>query len=899
MKRIVSLISIATLAAVAFVSCNKEVEVEEQGQAYSYTFAVANGDAASADAATKSLLGSDANGMFLQWESTDLLNTWALYTGGEGAYSYNNKSTVDASTNPVTFTIVSYRALAVDDEVYAVYPYSSGRSGDTTPTTDLTIPATQSQDGTDFDASAMPMVAEPFGISAAVTAKGSNDETSKVHFYNLGSIVEFDIYSPTGAYSAENIESVSFTSTSNIAGTFSFDLTTVDASDLATSLSLAGKSYSVKSVKTNVTSLSVGTATGVANAKKVYMVLAPGSYTGTVVLKTDVASYEYTISSAKEFQRAKVKRLGLNLESGTCVRTDPHPVGEVFVPATSIAAGDKILITSGNSGAIYVMGYQKSNNRDAVSYDSDGSIISTSDMYPMVVAAGETESSYFTLYDSDEDGYLAATASGSNYLKTNAEISVDAEWEIDLDGTGQATTFKATGSSNRNVMQFNSSSSLFSCYSSASQSAVYVFKKSTETFISAANQDIAYTVTSVTIPYNVYNASGATTVAFKTNPSTCASNLAINEGTKQVTFDITVNDGATRTVEVNITNNGVTKTVTINQAAAPTQLVMSSITATPSQNQIVFSWTTVANAEGYQVSTNGGTTYGSTQAATTFTWDELSSFTDYTIKVKAIGDGVYYLDSDAGTLTAKTTLALPTSITWTKGTKTVSWTDTNTGAGTYGTDYKYQYTIDNGESFTDVAAPGTSVVLSITESKTIKIKAVYIDDTTFNSALSDGVSCTVGDAHYYTKVSSIESGKKYLIVAHGLSKVLVPSTGSGKKASADVTISDSKIESTPTVDGYAVTITSNGTSWDITFVLNETTYYLIYNSSTNLTTAETTTKKWNASTSVSYGDFGFRDSSTATRGLIFRAGSTNQFGGYATSNLDGSEYYDVDIYKYE
>ena len=97
MKRIVSLISIATLAAVAFVSCNKEVEVEEQGQAYSYTFAVANGDAASADAATKSLLGSDANGMFLQWESTDKLNTWALYTGGSGAYSYNNISTVDAA----------------------------------------------------------------------------------------------------------------------------------------------------------------------------------------------------------------------------------------------------------------------------------------------------------------------------------------------------------------------------------------------------------------------------------------------------------------------------------------------------------------------------------------------------------------------------------------------------------------------------------------------------------------------------------------------------------------------------------------------------------------------------------------------------------------------------------
>lgn len=319
---------IAILAtSIAFVSCEKEAEYKSEDistpndeliQKYEYTFAVANGDAANADGTTKSILNTDANGLFLQWESTDKLNTWALYTGGSGAYSYNNQSSIDASTNPVTFTIVSYRALAVDDPIYAMYPYTGTKN--TTPNADMTIPATQTQTGTSFDASAMPMVAEPFGISAAVSDKGSNDETSKVHFYNLGTIVEFNIYSSTGAYSSESIESVTFTSESNIAGTFSFDLTTVDASDLSTSLSLAGKSYSVKSVKTNVTSLSVGEATSVANSKKVYMVLAPGSYTGTIVLKTNIASYEYTISSAKEFQRAMVKRLGLNLESGTCTR---------------------------------------------------------------------------------------------------------------------------------------------------------------------------------------------------------------------------------------------------------------------------------------------------------------------------------------------------------------------------------------------------------------------------------------------------------------------------------------------------------------------------------------------------------------------------------------------------
>ena len=330
MKKLFHILSVIAAACVTF-SCSKVAETESIAKdspaeetidpvekAYEYTFAVSNGDASNADKDTKSFLNSDANGLFLQWESTDKLNTWALSTVDDGKYSYNNQSSIDASTNPVTFTIVSYRALAVDDMVYAMYPYT-GSTEKTPENVTMEIPAIQTQVGANFNASAMPMAAEPFGISAAVVAEGSNDETSKVHFYNIGAIVEFDILSSTGAFASESIESVTFTSTSDIAGEFSLNLTGVDVSDLETSLRISG--YSEKSVTTNVTSLSVGDATTVSNAKKVYMVLAPGSYTGTVTVVTSAAEYEFTISSAKEFQRAKVKRLGLNLESGTCTRS--------------------------------------------------------------------------------------------------------------------------------------------------------------------------------------------------------------------------------------------------------------------------------------------------------------------------------------------------------------------------------------------------------------------------------------------------------------------------------------------------------------------------------------------------------------------------------------------------
>ena len=161
MKRFYYFLGIAAISLMS-VSCNKEAEIEEP-TLYEYTFVVGNGDAANADADTKSLLDSDDKGLFLKWESTDELNSWAEVSTGN--YSYNNKSTIDASTNPVTFSIKSYQQLTAGATVYCSYPYSVNTNK--TPIASLEIPATQTQDGTSFDANAMPMVSKPFPIDKA------------------------------------------------------------------------------------------------------------------------------------------------------------------------------------------------------------------------------------------------------------------------------------------------------------------------------------------------------------------------------------------------------------------------------------------------------------------------------------------------------------------------------------------------------------------------------------------------------------------------------------------------------------------------------------------------------------------------------------------------------------
>lgn len=175
----------------------------------------------------------------------------------------------------------------------------------------------------------------------------------------------------------------------------------------------------------------------------------------------------------------------------------------------------------------------------------------------------------------------------------------------------------------------------------------------------------------------------------------------------------------------------------------PSALTMNDISCSArTATSLTYSWTGVTNAVGYKISTDGGSSYGETQLATSYTWSGLPSFTSNTIYVKAIGDGVEFYDSTPNSATDKTTLTVPTGISWTEGTKTVSWTDANTAAGTYGSVYKYIYTLDGGSTSSD-ATTSTTATLSIDSTTDVKIKAVCLSDATLSSDWTDGLTCSI------------------------------------------------------------------------------------------------------------------------------------------------------------
>ena len=86
------------------------------------------------------------------------------------------------------------------------------------------------------------------------------------------------------------------------------------------------------------------------------------------------------------------------------------------------------------------------------------------------------------------------------------------------------------------------------------------------------------------------------------------------------------------------------------------KLATPSVTCTAqTETSLTFSWDAVANASGYQVSTDGGSTYGATRTETSYTWEGLTANTNKTLYVKAIGDGTSYTDSEAATASGTTT----------------------------------------------------------------------------------------------------------------------------------------------------------------------------------------------------------------------------------------------------
>lgn len=242
----------------------------------------------------------------------------------------------------------------------------------------------------------------------------------------------------------------------------------------------------------------------------------------------------------------------------------------------------------------------------------------------------------------------------------------------------------------------------------------------------------------------------------------------------------------------------------------PVQLTMSEITCSDqTENSLTFSWPAVTNASKYEVTFNNGKP--EEVDTESYTATGLTASTEYTISVKAVGDGINYTNSEAKSQTETTTAA-------------------------QGGDSTGGYTL-----ITDISeiTSGTYVI------------AAKVNN------------------NYYAMSKSFAS----------------------KINGTQISVTNNTIAESAATN-YVVTITKSGDSYTI----KSGDKYLKYNSSTNLG-SQTSEYNWTIAKGTK-GTFRFT-SATSARGLVFRAGTYNQFGGYALSNVtaSGTEYYDVELFK--
>ena len=232
------------------------------------------------------------------------------------------------------------------------------------------------------------------------------------------------------------------------------------------------------------------------------------------------------------------------------------------------------------------------------------------------------------------------------------------------------------------------------------------------------------------------------------------------------------------------------------------------------------------------------------------------------------------------------TLTVPATLSVEEGkTATISVTTNSDGAKTWSTSDATVATVVDG--VVTGVKPGTATI-------TLSIAA-----TENYNATSATIAVTVTEAQtggHYGKVNVITSGKKYLIVGGGQARAMVPpaNTTAGRVSSAEVTITDNKIEADATTNAYAVTLTQSGN--DVSIVLPNGNYLVYGGSSTNVKGSAEASDFWNVSGGT-YGTFRFLVKSADTRALAFRAGENNTFAAYTTANLNGTEYFDIDLYE--
>ena len=523
MKKIYKSIMLVAAAAMAFASCQKEENIAPETISATLTMH------ADVDA-TKTYLGESNTVLWGTGESVQ------LYVGSGESFKFVASASTD-EYNGYASASFTFNIEDVDvAETYSlggIYPASAAMSDNKKPKEFRTIlPQTQSAEVGKYDPAAYIMVLEPKTVS----------ELPSEYRASFRRATALNKITLTGV--KEDITSVEITVPDGmaLAGRRYFDLTSGESGEVYYDKSntiIVNSNFTGSSI--DVWFCSWGVELAAENELTVRMKNANKSFTRTIkanekgikFVEGDLNTLKIDMSSAKEesFDSFEGEWLITGTTSGTTYAAKAYSNGNNL--------GSPVQISVENDGTIY---------------EVEG--LANCKMTFTKITEGDYEGMY-TIQDAGGKYLYAASSSGNQLKAGDTASSENYYWTVECQEGKYSIV--ASKSSNRNVMQFNpnNGSPIFSCYASASQTAVVLYpysnvKADTTPKIvvsGGTSKNIGYEGGELTFEYDLKNLDGKTLNVAVSNSDMLSASAASNV----LTVTVAANKGIAREATITLT----------------------------------------------------------------------------------------------------------------------------------------------------------------------------------------------------------------------------------------------------------------------------------------------------------------------------------------------------------
>lgn len=425
--------------ALTLSNCQK-AQIEEVNPSAEANFELFASPAVTTDAATVTKTTNE--GLATKWATDDQLNIFHAPAGSSASYTNDGAFTLkDAATGSFSGTAKALGGGSYD--WYAFYPYKDKIVSPKNENTGYCYigsrsDGTQSQTG---DNNMLHICGDNYPLYGIAKNVASSDVPS-IQMQHLSSVVKIVVTNST--YEALALTDVAFTANENISGQFyiSFDSETPKYTDAQ---------YPSKTAKLAVSDVTISPKA----SATVYFAVKPFTAKTGTTLKLAVNGYEKPLKLTKDvtFTAGNIKTLRFNVD-----KKIPKKVWTIVTDASTLAAGDKIVIVSNSKGKVAAGIASNYLSETSAQFSSDLSTIESMSADASVFTLGGSANSW-TLSNSD-GALLGATAA-----KKLAFDKGTTSWKITISESDDATI--QNGSNSYGKILHNVNDTRFSTYTSA------------------------------------------------------------------------------------------------------------------------------------------------------------------------------------------------------------------------------------------------------------------------------------------------------------------------------------------------------------------------------------------------------------------------------------------------